>query len=153
MSQKKFGFRKKVVNCKSEINNFKCKIGIKMVQILFARQYTSAWKNTNNEQNFKLHGKNFFWYVQSTPVIAPSRHPNYHTCHAGMRNRKMTRNVCITLGHMFPSRVEESPRDPVLFVRLSFPKIREVVAGNLHLRRGRSICFSLTVQTSTRSVY
>lgn len=64
---------------------------------------------------------------------------NYHACHAGMRNRKMTRNVCITLGHMFPS-LKKSPREIRYF--LSFPKIREVVVGNLHLRRGQSICFS-----------
>lgn len=80
--------------------------------------------------------------MQSTPVLQVDIRSNYHACHAGMRNRKMTRNVCITLGQMFPPGRGTAQRDPVLLVRLFFLRIRAIFVDDLHPRRGRSICFS-----------
>jgi len=73
---------------------------------------------------------------------------NYHACYAGMRNSKITRNVCITLGQMCPFRVEVPPRE--ILVRLSFAsRIRVAVV----IVQFASRClFFLVVQASGLSI-
>jgi len=68
------------------------------------------------------------------PLLQVDIRSNYYACHAGMRNWKITRNVCITLGQMFPSGRGTAQRDPVLLVRLFFPRIRAIVVDDLHPR-------------------
>jgi len=133
-----------------------------MVQIFIVRKYTPIRDlkrhNTDNGQDLKLHDSTIFLGMCKVHLLQVDIRSNYYACHAGMRNRKMTRNVCITLGQMFPLRVEEPPRK-IRWTSRAFScsrgSVRSSSATCIHgasTARSEHLFF-LTVRVSTRLVY